>query len=329
MSIALTGAAGHLGSTILRLLKETDDNVYCFLQEGQVPVVEDSRFHYAYGDVCDIKSLEHFMVEIPEPSTCTLIHSAAIISIQNKVSSELYRVNVEGVRNILNLCYKYEIKKLVHVSSVHAIPELPKGQVMTEPEHLSADAVVGAYAKTKAEAAQLVLGAAADGLDAVVVYPSGILGPYDNGNNHLTQMVRDYLDETLPAGVKGGYDFADVRDVARGCLLAAARGKRGNGYILSGHYMSIGEILHTAGAYAGKKDIPELPLVIAKLGLPFISLYSKIKGIRPLYTSYALHTVSCNGCFSRKKAEDELGYTVRDAHETIRDMTEWMLSLKK
>ena len=71
--------------------------------------------------------------------------------------------------------------------------------------------MTGGYAKTKAEATRAVLKAAEEGLDVVVVHPSGILGPYDRSGNHLVQMVSEYLRGTLPACVKGGYDFVDVR----------------------------------------------------------------------------------------------------------------------
>ena len=249
-----------------------------------------------------------------------VIHTAGIIDISNHVSPELYDVNVNGTKNILALCREYLVKRLVYVSSVHALPEQKRGNVTGEIRDFSPDAVVGGYAKTKAEATREVLRAAQEGLDAVVVHPSGILGPYDRSGNHLVQMVAEYLHGTLPACVKGGYDFVDVRDVAEGCLLAAEKGRKGECYILSDRYCEIREVLEIAGDVSGKKKLPVLPLWMAKMAAPFIQLHARRKKRRPLYTAYSLHVLGTGERFSHKKATEELGYHPRDLKVTIRDM---------
>ena len=96
--------------------------------------------------------------------------------------------------------------------------------------------MIGPYAKTKAEATQAVLEAVKQGLNAVVVHPSGIIGPYDNGNNHIVKLAKDYISGKLLAGVIGGYDFVDVRDVAKGCIAAVDKGEVGECYILSNRF---------------------------------------------------------------------------------------------
>jgi len=319
----VTGAAGHLGSTILRELIDSGSEVYGLLLPGEIPIVNSPKVTYFTGDVCDSDSLR-CLFEQGEGRELYVIHTAALISIAKEMPPNLHDVNVGGVRNILRLCSEYKVRRLVHVSSVHAIPELPKGQIMREPDSFSAERVNGGYAKTKAEAAQAVLDAAADGLDAVIVFPSGILGPYDEGRNHLIQMTGEFMKGKLPACVKGGYDFVDVRDAAHGCILAAEYGVRGQGYILSGTAVSLKELLSLAGKYCGRRQVPALPVSIAKLAVPFIGAYSHVRGSRPLYTSYTLSTVSGNSSFSNEKAKRELHYTVRSLEETVRDMVEWM-----
>lgn len=131
--------------------------------------------------------------------------------------------------------------------------------------------MVGGYAKTKAEATQIVLDAADHGLDAVVVHPSGILGPYDRSGNHLVQMVTDYIHGKLPACVNGGYDFVDVRDVAAGCLAAVERGRRGECYILSNRHYDIKEVLRMVKQVAGGRRLPVLPMWMAKAAAPLMS----------------------------------------------------------
>lgn len=324
----VTGAAGHLGSTIMRLLKDAGCEAHGLLRPGENPRVEDERFRYFTGDMRDRESLRP-LFENAEDRQLIVIHTAAIISIAKRMPSALHAVNVDGVRNILALCQENAVCRLVHVSSVHAIPELPNGLVMREPSSFSPDAVIGGYAKTKAEAAQLVLDAAASGLDAVIVFPSGILGPYDEGGNHLIQLVADYLDGKLPACVAGGYDFVDVRDVAQGCLLAAERGRAGEGYILSGHYLSIKKLLDTASSISGNKKTRVIPTWLAQAAVPFVELDARIHGTRPLFTGYSLHTLNVNGRFSSEKAQRELGYTARDPRETVADMIAWLRSHKR
>jgi dihydroflavonol-4-reductase len=140
------------------------------LLPDESPAVEDSCITYYHGDVCDIGSLRKLFADT-EGREVILIHTAALISIAEKMPSRLYQVNVNGTKNVLRLCMEYNVKRMVHVSSVHAIPELPQGKIITEVDSFSADAVNGGYAKTKAEAAQAVLDAAGKGLDAVIVFP--------------------------------------------------------------------------------------------------------------------------------------------------------------
>ncbi len=217
----ITGANGHLGGTIVRMLNGRPVQVRG-LVFGDKKKQDTGSIHYYSGDVREPETLRP-LFEGCEDMETIVIHTAGIIDISNHVSPELYDVNVNGTKNILALCREYPVKRLVYVSSVHAIPEQKRGNVTGEIRDFSSDAVVGGYAKTKAEATREVLRAAQEGLDAVVVHPSGILGPYDRSGNHLVQMVAEYLHGTLPACVKGGYDFVDVRDVAEGCLLAAEK----------------------------------------------------------------------------------------------------------
>ena len=314
----ITGANGHLGGTIVRMLNGRPVQVRG-LVFGDKKKKDTGSIHYYSGDVREPETLRP-LFEGCEDMETIVIHTAGIIDISNHVSPELYDVNVNGTKNILALCREYPVKRLVYVSSVHAIPEQKRGNVTGEIRDFSPDAVVGGYAKTKAEATREVRRAAQEGLDAVVVHPSGILGPYDRSGNHLVQMVAEYLHGTLPACVKGGYDFVDVRDVAEGCLLAAEKGRKGECYILSDRYCEIREVLEIAGAVSGKKKLPVLPLWMAKMAAPFIQLHARRKKRRPLYTAYSLHVLGTGERFSHKKATEELGYHPRDLKVTIRDM---------
>ena len=133
--------------------------------------------------------------------------------------------------------------KLVYVSSVHAIPEKPNNDLITEVTNFNPDDVYGLYAKTKAEAAKYVMDAIKNkNLNACIIHPSGIIGPNDFGNSHLTQLIKVVSNGKLFACVKGGYDFVDVRDVAKGVTNACKNGIKGECYILSNRYITIKEL---------------------------------------------------------------------------------------
>ena len=317
----VTGADGHLGSTIIRLLLEKGEKVRGLILPGQTPLFE-GRAEYVFGDVTKPETLPP-LFERAEDEEIVFIHTAGIISIADKVTDDLLRVNVEGTENLLSAALGSRVKKFVYVSSVHAIPEQPL-RVLSETDDFSPDKVQGAYAKTKAMATEKVLECAKKGLNAVVVHPSGILGPYDGSGNHLVQLVTDYVENKLPACVKGGYDFVDVRDVAAGTLAAAEKGRTGECYILSNRHYEIREVLAIVRSVAGGRRLPVLPVWMAKLALPLMEFIAKCKKKRPLYTKYSLYTLTSNDKFSHDKASRELGYRPRDLYETIRDTIAWL-----
>ncbi len=322
LTYLITGAGGHLGSTVLRELIGHPVQIRALLFGDEEPALRQEKIQYFRGDVTDRDSLLPLFQGLQGEETI-VIHAAAVISIQEKMTENMYRTNVEGVQNIVDLCIHHHVRRLVHVSSVHAIPELPAGTVQREVSSYDPDLVVGGYARTKAMGAAIVV-RNAPALNAVIVLPSGIIGPYDSGKNHLIQMTKEFLSGHLPACVKGGYDFVDVRDAAKGCLLAAEHGRRGESYILSGHYMEIQDMLNREAEMTGRKPVSVLPLPAARAALPLISLYCRIRGTRPLYTAYTLHTLHSNALFSHEKAERELGYQVRSIDSSLRDMIDYL-----
>lgn len=306
----VTGAAGHLGGTIVRMLKGTDCEVRGLILPAESGT-DGENVRYFRGDVRKIDSLRPLFEGTGEAEVY-VIHAAGIVDISKEVSPRLYEVNVGGTRHMIALCRSYGVRRLVYVSSVHAIPEKEAPEVLREVKRFSPDWVTGGYAKTKAEATQAVLDAAAAGLDAVVVHPSGILGPYDNAGNHLVQMIRDYITGRLPACVNGGYDFVDVRDVALGCLTAAERGRTGECYILSNRHYEVKDVLRIAKTVCGGRRLPVLPMWMAKTAAPMLEWISKRRKERPLYTGYSLYTLQSNDRFDHDKATAELNYRPRD-----------------
>ena len=220
--------------------------------------------------------------------------------------------------------------KMVYVSSVHAIPEKPKGCLITEDCKFSPGLVDGDYAKSKAAATELVYDAAACGLNASIVFPSGIIGPDDLQGGSFTSMARSFLAGKLPLAVRGGYDFVDVRDVANGLLACSESGELGKGYILSGHYVTIRKMLQLVGRAAKLKYRPIcLPLELAKLAAPHYERRS-LKDRKPLfYTPYSVSVLASNGRFSHAAASERFAYQPRPVEETLRDMTVWLLEQRR
>ena len=323
----ITGANGHLGNTVIRMLRHQD----CLVRGLILPTEtaqDDKNVTYYHGDVRDRESLLP-LFENSGDMEVVVIHTAGIVDISEHVSPLLYDVNVNGTKTVAALCLEKKVKRMVYVSSVHAIPEKGKLSVLHEVDAFSPDKVMGGYAKTKAEATQAVLDAVKQGLSAVVVHPSGILGPYDSSGNHLVQLVKDYINGHLPACVNGGYDFVDVRDVARGCLLAAEKGKVGECYILSNRHYEVKEVLDIARRLGGGRRLPVFPIGLAKAFAPMFSFVAKLKKERPLYTKYSLYTLNSNDKFSHDKATQELGYRPRDLYQTIADTIKWVGPKKK
>ena len=320
----VTGACGHLGGTIVRLLHRAEIPVRGLILPTEQPVVPaGDLLTYVRGDVRDPESLRPLFTGLAEQEVY-VIHTAGIVSIQEDVSPQMYDVNVKGTLNILALCREYGVKRLVYVSSVHAIPERDHWGVLQEVTQFSPDWVVGGYAKTKAEATQAVLDAVKEGLDAVVVHPSGILGPYDAAGNHLVQMLADYIRGKLPACVRGGYDFVDGRDVAYGCITAALHGRRGECYILSNRHYEVQDVLKIAKTCGVGRRLPVLPMWMARAAAPLLAWFARRRRQRPLYTRYSLYALSSNDRFSHDKATADLDYRPRDLRETIADTISWL-----
>lgn len=323
----VTGASGFLGNNIIRYLeREENCEVRAFVLNGEsITSLNNLKCSIYYGDVTKADTLNSIF-EGSDGTEIFVIHCAAVVYIKSKYNSRVYDVNVNGTKNIVDKVLEYNAK-LIYVSSVHAIPEKSDGNLISEVSIFNPDDVVGLYAKTKAEAARYVMDSVKDkGLNACIVHPSGILGPYDFSNSHLTALVSEIVRGKLPMCVKGGYDFVDVRDVAKGIIMACDKGKRGECYIMSGEFVSIKKLADLVCDVVGRKRIKVvLPIMIAKIVAPFYEMYYNVKGKTPLFTNYSLYTLSSNSNFSNEKAKRDLGFATRDITDTVKDMVMWIL----
>ena len=324
----VTGATGFLGRVVAEELVRRKAQVHALvLHDDPYTDLLPKEVRTVIGDVCDKSSLSDFFADA-DSRTC-VIHCAGIVSVASRPGPRLYQVNVGGTWKVLRQCMEHDVGKMVYVSSVHAIPEKPKGCIITEDCEFSPGLVDGDYAKSKAAATELVFDAAERGLNASIVFPSGIIGPGDLQGGSFTSMAKSFLSGKLPFAVRGGYDFVDVRDVARGILACSESGEPGKGYILSGHYVTIRRMLQLVGKAAKLKYRSLcLPLGLARLAAPYYERRS-LRERKPLFfTPYSVSVLASNGQFSHAAASERFAYQPRPIEETLGDMTAWLLNQK-
>lgn len=324
----VTGATGFLGRVVAEELVRRKAQVHALvLHDDPYTDLLPKEVRTVIGDVCDKSSLSDFFADT-DSRTC-VIHCAGIVSVASRPGPRLYQVNVGGTWKVLRQCMEHDVGKMVYVSSVHAIPEKPKGCIISEDCEFSPGLVDGDYAKSKAAATELVFDAAERGLNASIVFPSGIIGPGDLQGGSFTSMAKSFLSGKLPFAVRGGYDFVDVRDVARGILACSESGEPGKGYILSGHYVTIRRMLQLVGKAAKLKYRSLcLPLGLARLAAPYYERRS-LRERKPLFfTPYSVSVLASNGQFSHAAASERFAYQPRPIEETLGDMTAWLLNQK-
>lgn len=325
----VTGAAGFLGGTICRQLIDRGEEVRAFVLPND-PAIKyvPKEAQIIKGDLCDMESLERFF-HIPQGYESIILHIASIVTVNPEYNQKVMDVNVGGTKNIIELCQRHpECKKLVYCSSTGAIPELPKGQKIAETEDfytLDPDRVVGCYSQSKAKATQLVLNAAKNGLNACVVHPSGILGPEDFAIGETTSTLIKIINGEMPAGISGSFNLCDVRDLAKGTIAAADKGRAGECYILGNDEVSFQEFAKLIAEESGSKGVKFfLPLGAANFLAKKMEKKAAKTGEKPLMTTFSVYNLARNNEFDSSKAKRELGYTTRSYRETIHDEIKWL-----
>lgn len=316
----ITGATGHIGTILISELLKREASIRALVLPGDESELPPG-IEIVVGDVTDEKSLTPFF-DRTGYDALTLIHCAARITVASKPDPRVWHVNVDGTEAVMRLALQYKVERVLYISSVHAIPEKPEPQVITEVDAFSPEWVHGQYAKSKAAAAQLVLKYAQKGLNVSILHPSGIIGPGDKRQqNHMIRTLRAMAKGTIPVAFRGGYDFVDSRDVVAGILACEEKGRAGTCYILCGHYLTVLDILNETRQLTGKRPVRVvIPYMIVKWLAPAAERFLQIfhAGL-PLLTPYSVYTLHTNGRFSHEKATKELGYSPRETTESIRD----------
>ncbi len=323
--ILVTGAAGHIGNVLVRELLSEGRQVRALILPGEdISSLDGLDIDFAEGNVLDLLSLDRAMEGID-----IVFHLAGVISIMPGHNEWMRKVNVDGTKNVLQAAKKAGVIRLVYTSSIHALSRNWKGKI-DESVPFDPDNPVGGYDRTKAAASLAVLDAVEDGLDAVIVCPTGVIGPHDYRGSEMGDLLMGWLRRKLHFLVKGAYDFVDVRDVARGHILACDRGQTGEVYILSGWQIKVLELKKLVQDALGQRIVSvTVPMWMAKMGAKIMPLYYRMTKKTPKFTDYSLETLQSNSNVSCGKAKRELGYNPRDLTVTIKDTVKWLVQKKE
>lgn len=324
----VTGAAGFLGGAVVRQLAGRGENVRAFvLPHDKAEKFIPQGVEIIEGDLCDKESLGR-LFDAPSDRRIIVIHCASIVTVNPEYNQKVVDVNYGGTLNIIEQCENHpNFEKLVYVSSTGCIPELPKGQAIKEVSHFSPDGLPDCYSQSKALATQAALDAAAKGLNACVVHPTGIMGPEDYAIGHTTRTLIQIIKGEMPAAISGAFNLVDVRDLAAGTIAAAGKGRKGECYILGNDVVSFKVFANLVAEESGCAKVRfflpgKLAVALAKM----MERRASRKGGKPRMTSYAVWNLVRNNVFDSSKARSELGYHTRSYRETIHDEILWLKS---
>jgi dihydroflavonol-4-reductase len=316
--VTVTGAAGHVGANLVRALLTRGHQVRALVHRDR-RALEGLDIDIATGNVRDLDSL------LPAFAGADLVfHAAGYISISKGERPRLEAVNILGTRNVVDACLQCGVQRLVHFNSIETLLGEPTNRPVDESRTVVASRHHTPYAQSKAAGEQEVRRGLAHGLDAVILYPTAIIGPHDYRLGFPNSGLLAILNGKLWALVQGGFDWVDVRDVVDGALQAAVCAPSGARYILSGHWASLSGLAKLAEEICGVQT-PRLvfPMWLARVGAPFAVALGRLNGGQPLVTPAALKPLSGNYRISHERATRDLGYRPRPLKETLVDTWNW------
>ena len=329
MIAAVTGATGHAGGALVRELLARGHRVRALVR-GDGHTLDGLDVERVRGDLGDPAALAQSVA-----GADIAVHAAAHISLLRTNVRLVEAVNVAGTAAVLAACRSAGVRWLVHFSSIHALEQRPLDQPVDEDRPLSDERPARGlppYDRSKASSERLVRGAAGNGLEAVILNPTGMIGPFDVKPSLFGRVLLALAQGTLPAIVDGGFDWVDIRDVAAAAvtaaeMLAAGRLPRGAGarrYLLPGRWASLAEV---AGMVAAVTGVPAprwaAPLWTARVGAPFSTAAALIAGHQPLFTGVSLAALRNNRRVSGARAAADLDHRPRDLRETVADTLRW------
>lgn len=325
--IVVTGATGHIGNVLVRELLARGKQVRALvLPSEDTGAISGLDVDVVRGDILDPDSLDRAF-----SGAEAVYHVAGLVVISPEQEALVNRVNVEGTINVIAAVERAGVKKLVYTSSIHSLVEPPKGRTIDESCGFDPNRSRGGYDRSKAHASLAVLNAAKRGLNAVIVCPTGVIGPYDYRVSIMGQVLLDLASGSLRAVPEGAYDFVDVRDVAIGHILACEKGRPGETYILSGECITVANLGRVVDEVSGRRRITRvrIPAWLARVAAHVAMTVSALTRIPTRITKYSIETLLSNCDISSAKARRELGYSPRPLRDSISDSLRWFAEQRK
>lgn len=322
MKIAVTGGSGHLGVNVIRqLLDEGKHSVRVLTLEpvgSTVPSLEGLDVERVQGNICDPESIAGAFDGMD-----VVFHLAGRISIVQWDDKATWKVNVEGTRNVVDEALIGGVRRLVYTSSIQALSPFPMRQAVVE-ERAMANKRLTNYDKTKIAGEKIVRSGIERGLEAVILNPTGLVGPYDMVPSLIGQTLLELFAGRLPAMINGGSNWVDVRDVAAAAIAAATNGRNGERYIVGGAWVRNTEMAEIAAKVAGVRP-PRFnaPLWIGKALAPIAATWYRVAKRTPRWTPISMRALERYRLVLDNRAWDELGHRSRRIEETIKDTYDW------
>ena len=316
----VTGAAGFIGSNLVRVLLEEGVDVRAMVLPG-----EDDRnlvgldVEKVEGNVLDVASLDRAL-----EGCDTLFHLAAIYSHWEQDRRVFYKVNLQGSRNTLWAARRAEIEKIVYTSSIGGLGIAPGFEAATEETEFNQIDFANDYVLTKYLSQEEALSFAREGFPLVVVNPAGPFGEGDKQPTPTGKMIVDVVNGTNKMYYQGGFCVVDVKDVARGHVLAARKGRIGEMYILGSQNFTMKEFFNKVAGIAG---VPapsiRIPHAVAVGAGKLSERISRLTGKPPLATSREVPYIAQHAFYDGTKAREELGLELTPVDDSLRRAIEW------
>ena len=302
----VTGANGFVGSHVVRALLARGDRVRVLVRENaDVRALAGLDVEVMLGDLRYFDSVERVVAGCDE-----VYHVAADYRLWLTDPASMYATNFEGTQQVLRAATAAGVSRIVHTSTVGALG-IPHGGIGREDTPSSLAAMTGHYKRSKYMAEQAALEAARAGAPVIIVNPSTPIGALDFKPTPTGRIIVDFLNRRMPAYVETGLNIVDVKDVARGHLLAAERGRIGEKYILGGENLTLKEFLGRLAAISGlPAPMMRIPYAVAfgyALGAEAVARTVTRRAPRASLTEVRMSRKRM--FFDSSKARAELGYS--------------------
>ena len=323
--VAVTGAAGFIGSAITRRLLERGAEVVAVAEPGMNALnLEGLEVEPRVADVRDRPALDAAV------KGCRfVVHTAALYGFWAPDPKLFYEINVGGSRNVVAAATDAGCERVVYTSTVGTVglSETTDGRPADEEAFADIEHLFGLYKRSKYVAEHEVLRAAAQGAPVVLVLPTFPLGPRDRRPTPTGKLILDFLNGRIPAFADTSMNVAHVDDVAEGHLAALERGTLGRSYILGGENMAMGLMLGTlarlTGLPAPSWQVPKQLALAA--GAVSHHVEGKVLHREPFIAMEAARMSTTNMIFDDSRARTELGYHPRPAVSAIEDSARWFI----